>query len=101
MDSSIENHTMKRSILFIFACILALSCGKQVSYIDFVDTSIGTGGHGHVFVGASVPFGMVQLGPTSIPQDWDWCSGYHESALLSSVSLTHISAVPASAIFLT
>ncbi len=45
----------------------------------YVDPLIGTGGHGHVFVGASVPFGMVQLGPTSIPQSWDWCSGYHES----------------------
>lgn len=83
---------MKRSILFIFACILALSCGKQVSYIDFVDTSIGTGGHGHVFVGASVPFGMVQLGPTSIPQDWDWCSGYHESdSTVIGFSHTHLS----------
>lgn len=44
-----------------------------------VNTKIGSGGHGHVFVGANVPFGMVQLGPTSIPQDWDWCSGYHDS----------------------
>ena len=63
---------MKKSIFFIFSFFLALSCAKQESYISLVDTGIGTGGHGHVFVGASVPFGMVQLGPTSIPQDWDW-----------------------------
>ena len=31
------------------------------------------------FVGANVPFGLVQVGPTSIPQTWDWCSGYHAS----------------------
>ena len=39
--------------------------------VSCVDTRIGTGGHGHVFVGADVPFRMVQLGPTSIPQTWD------------------------------
>ena len=48
----------------------------EPSFTQYVDTKIGSGGHGHVFVGANVPFGMVQLGPTSIPQDWDWCSGY-------------------------
>lgn len=45
----------------------------------YVDQYIGTGGHGHVFMGANVPFGLVQLGPTSIPQTWDWTSGYHIS----------------------
>ena len=29
--------------------------------VDLVDPMIGTGFHGHVFVGASVPFGMVQV----------------------------------------
>ena len=83
---------MKKSILFIISSILAIGCGQQVSYTDYVDTSIGTGGHGHVFVGASVPFGMVQLGPTSIPQDWDWCSGYHESdSTVIGFSHTHLS----------
>lgn len=51
----------------------------EPSLTSYVDTSIGTGGHGHVFVGANVPYGFVQLGPTSIPQSWDWCSGYHVS----------------------
>ena len=45
-----------------------------------------------MFVGANVPFGMVQLGPTSIPQDWDWCSGYHESdSTVIGFSHTHLS----------
>jgi predicted alpha-1,2-mannosidase len=30
-------------------------------------------------MGANVPFGLVQLGPTSIPTSWDWTSGYHIS----------------------
>ena len=46
---------------------------------SLVDPMIGSGGHGHVFVGANVPFGMVQLGPTEITRGWDWCSGYHYS----------------------
>ena len=51
-----------------------------------------TGGHGHVFVGANVPFGMVQLGPTSVPQEWDWTSGYHASdSTVIGFSHTHLS----------
>jgi predicted alpha-1,2-mannosidase len=46
---------------------------------QYVDPLIGSGFHGHVFVGASVPFGAVQLGPESISEGWDWCSGYHIS----------------------
>lgn len=48
-------------------------------FTQFVDPYIGTGDHGHVFVGANVPFGAVQLGPSNITQGWDWCSGYHIS----------------------
>ncbi|GAB3574173.1 GH92 family glycosyl hydrolase [Spirosoma luteolum] len=45
----------------------------------FVDPRIGTGFHGHVFMGANVPFGAVQLGPSQLSTGWDWCSGYHVS----------------------
>ncbi|MGN1211124.1 MAG: GH92 family glycosyl hydrolase [Candidatus Cryptobacteroides sp.] len=77
--------------LFILACLVC--CTKpQENYTDYVDMHIGTGGHGHVFVGANVPFGMVQLGPTSIPQTWDWCSGYHDSdSTVIGFSHTHLS----------
>ena len=62
------------------------------SLTGYVDTKIGTGGHGHVFVGANVPFGFVQLGPTSIPESWDWCSGYHVSdSTVIGFSHTHLS----------
>lgn len=83
---------MKYAKLISAALICLIGCTHKVSYTDLVDTSIGTGGHGHVFVGANVPFGMVQLGPTSIPQDWDWCSGYHESdSTVIGFSHTHLS----------
>ena len=32
-----------------------------------------------MFLGANVPFGYVQLGPTEPTRGWDWCSGYHDS----------------------
>lgn len=64
----------------------------ETDYTKFVDPTIGTGAHGHVFVGANVPFGFVQLGPTSIPQTWDWCSGYHISdSTVIGFSHTHLS----------
>ncbi len=77
--------------------IIMGSCnaGQKVDnadYMRFVNPKIGTGGHGHVFIGASVPFGMVQVGPTSIPQEWDWCSGYHDSdSTVIGFSQTHLS----------
>ena len=49
------------------------------SYTSYVNPWIGTGGHGHVFLGANVPFGYIQLGPTEHTRGWDWCSGYHIS----------------------
>lgn len=86
---------MKR-LYYISVALLALaSCNRQPEQkwlTDYVDPLIGSGGHGHVFVGASVPFGMVQLGPTSINQAWDWCSGYHQDeASVIGFSHTHLS----------
>jgi len=82
-----------KAISVILAAVTVVSCGKTaVDYTAYVDTSIGTGGHGHVFVGANVPFGAVQLGPTSVPQEWDWCSGYHISdSTVVGFSQTHLS----------
>ena len=60
--------------------------------VQYVDPYIGSGGHGHVFVGASVPYGMVQLGPNNIFKGWDWCSGYHYSdSILIGFTHTHLS----------
>ena len=57
-----------------------------------VNPFIGTGGHGHVFLGANVPFGFVQLGPTNRKDGWDWCSGYHYSdSVIIGFSHLHLS----------
>ena len=52
---------------------------KPNDYTKYVDPFIGSGGHGHVFVGANVPFGGVQVGPTNFNKGWDWSSSYHYS----------------------
>ncbi|MGZ3952378.1 MAG: GH92 family glycosyl hydrolase [Flavisolibacter sp.] len=64
----------------------------DASLTQYVDPFIGTGFHGHVFMGANVPFGAVQLGPVNMSQGWDWCSGYHYSdSTLVGFAHTHLS----------
>ncbi|MDR0545963.1 MAG: GH92 family glycosyl hydrolase, partial [Dysgonamonadaceae bacterium] len=66
---------MRKFVLLVF--IGLFSNGQAQKYTDFVDPLIGSGGHGHVFVGASVPYGAVQVGPSNFFKGWDWCSGYN------------------------
>lgn len=74
-----------------FAALVSCS-PQQRDYTALVDPYIGSGGHGHVFVGANVPYGMVQLGPQQIRDAWDWCSGYHYTdTLVIGFSHTHLS----------
>lgn len=87
-------------LLALTSCFL-LAAGNGVAQRDYsksekllryVDPYIGSGYHGHVFVGTSVPYGMVQLGPNNIHKGWDWCSGYHYSdSILIGFSHTHLS----------
>lgn len=58
----------------------------------WVNPAIGTGGHGHTFPGATVPFGAVQLSPDTYNADWDWCSGYYTTdTSIMGFSHTHLS----------
>lgn len=58
----------------------------------YAKPSIGTGGHGHTYPGASMPFGMVQLSPDTYTDGWDWCAGYHYSdSSIMGFSHTHLS----------
>lgn len=89
---------MKSYAILLVAPLVLTACSNDShdeatpNLTQYVNTHIGSGGHGHVFVGANVPYGMVQLGPTSIPQTWDWCSGYHESdSTVIGFSHTHLS----------
>ena len=86
--------------IFVTACLLlpaAMAGAVTKDYsqseglLKYVDPYIGSGFHGHVFVGTSVPYGMVQVGPNNIYKGWDWCSGYHYSDnILIGFSQTHL-----------
>jgi len=53
---------------------------------------IGTGGDGHTYPGATLPFGMVQLSPDTDVERWDTCSGYHrDDTSIMGFSHTHLS----------
>lgn len=82
------------SIVFISALLILNSCGEKQpkTPFEYVDTFIGTGGHGHTFPGATLPFGMVQLSPDTRKDSWDGCSGYHYSdSIVYGFSHTHLS----------
>lgn len=70
----------------------SLSVGPGSHNGNRVDPRIGTGGHGHTFPGASVPFGMVQLSPDTRLDGWDGCSAYHATDdRVFGFSHTHLS----------
>jgi len=82
----------------ITALIIGLGCGSnqhQLADVDAyekVNPFIGTGGHGHTYPGATLPFGMVQLSPDTRLEGWDGCSGYHNTdSIIYGFSHTHLS----------
>ncbi len=85
-------HDMK-SIICVFL-LLSLKVSTQ-NLTKFVNPFIGTGGHGHTYPGATLPFGFVQLSPDTRPDgynDWDGCGGYHYSdSIIYGFSHTHLS----------
>ncbi|GIJ96836.1 hypothetical protein CAPN001_14050 [Capnocytophaga stomatis] len=76
------------SLLFLTSCEDKKVTNQNVEqqppkpFTSYVDPFIGTGGHGHTYPGATVPFGMLQVSPVNGISGWDWCSGYHHSDTL-------------------
>lgn len=79
-----------RSLLLGFTASISLQAQTPASQVN---PFVGTGGHGHTYPGATVPFGMVQLSPdTRRDASWDGCSGYHYSdSFIYGFSHTHLS----------
>ncbi len=76
---------------FLPLLLISSFCSAQ-KLTKYVDPFLGTGGHGHTYPGATVPFGMVQLSPDNGTEGWDWCSGYHYSSdSIAGFSHTHLS----------
>ena len=84
----------KHSISALFTIIfLSIIISAQMRDLTrYVNPFIGTGGHGHTFPGATVPFGAVQLSPDTRVDNWDGSSGYHYSDNeIFGFSHTHLS----------
>lgn len=84
----------RSSLIVAFAFALGLPASAQIKkdYTHLVDPFIGTGGHGHTFPGAVMPFGMVQLSPDTRYDGWDGCSGYYYTdTTVYGFSHTHLS----------
>lgn len=92
---------MKKALFYLLFFAVITSCKKKehqtlaqkrAPLVSFVNTFIGTGGHGHTYPGATLPFGMVQLSPDTRLDGWDGCSGYHYSdSFIYGFSHTHLS----------
>ena len=90
-----------KKIHFFFVLMGIISCTNQENVspaeqdkplTSYVNTFIGTGGHGHTYPGATMPFGMMQLSPDTRLEGWDGCSGYHYSdSYIYGFSHTHLS----------
>lgn len=71
---------------------LAKSTSQDINKTLYVNPFVGTGGHGHTFPGASMPFGFMQLSPDTRYDGWDGCGGYHYSdSVIYGFSHTHLS----------
>ncbi len=78
-------------IAFVLILCLSNLSAQTKDYTKFVNPFIGTGGHGHTFPGATVPFGAVQLSPDTRTDNWDGSSGYYyEDSTIYGFSHTHL-----------
>jgi predicted alpha-1,2-mannosidase len=79
-------------IPFLFICCKTETNEGSPKLTQKVNPFIGTGGHGHTFPGAVMPFGMVQLSPDTRTQGWDACGGYFtEDKSILGFSHRHLS----------
>lgn len=97
--------TLDRRLLIVFAATAMLASGaasaaptKSAAERAYaaVDPFIGTGGEGHTYPGATVPFGMVQLSPDTRIQPrekaYGWAAGYrYDDSSIVGFSHTHFS----------
>jgi len=98
-----KHDQLTRNFFLVFLLILlGTSCKNEEKKLtspesdkpltSFVNPFIGTGGHGHTYPGATMPFGMMQLSPDTRLDSWDGCSGYHYSdEYIYGFSHTHLS----------
>ncbi|SEN45040.1 alpha-1,2-mannosidase, putative [Sphingomonas gellani] len=92
MMTTNRRQLLSGSGLALLAGMVPGAAGAQAPVAGTPDLFVGTGGHGHTFPGASLPFGMAQLSPDTDNARWDACSGYHkDDGSIMGFSHTHLS----------
>lgn len=90
--SSWQYTVMRKPLLAAICCLIVVINAHAKNLLKYADPFVGTGGHGHTYPGATVPFGMVQVSPDNGTQGWDWCSGYnHADSTIAGFSHMHLS----------
>src|SRR6185312_1500258 len=88
------------ALVALLALTVASPGAAATDAVAQVDPMIGTGGNGHTFPGATVPFGMIQLSPDTAMPDfkhaYPWGPAISTATTASSGFPKHIS--PAAAI---
>ncbi len=80
-----------KTSFLLLSFVISTAGFAQKTPAEYVNTFIGTGGHGHTYPGATMPFGMVQLSPDTRLEGWDGCSGYHyDDNYIYGFSHTHL-----------
>ncbi|AWX46074.1 hypothetical protein HME9304_03106 [Flagellimonas maritima] len=104
---------MRKLLMFLFCFTVLNSCKEEeiitsekqkTDYTQFVNPFIGTSKMGHVFPGATAPFGMVQLSPQTNfevmfkddasynPETYKYCAGYqHRDSTIIGFAHTNFS----------
>ncbi|NND06237.1 MAG: glycoside hydrolase family 92 protein [Saprospiraceae bacterium] len=83
-------------LILVFCSVLSCRQTQEevlvLGLTEYVDPMIGTAKHGHVYPGATIPFGSVQLSPDNGTEGWDWCAGYNYiDSMIVGFSHTHLS----------
>ncbi len=80
------------ALTFLFSGFVQNDNTGTTNLTKYVNPFVGTGAHGHLFPGATVPFGMVQLSPDTRLEGWDGCGGYHyDDSIIYGFSHLHLS----------
>jgi predicted alpha-1,2-mannosidase len=81
-----------KKIIYTLLLLASYNSYSQ-DFSAYVNPMIGTGGVGHTYPGATVPYGMVQVSPdTRNESSWEGCGGYwYNDSLIYGFSHTHLS----------
>jgi predicted alpha-1,2-mannosidase len=87
----IKNKALIAGVCLVVLALRADGGNPSNPLAEYPDPMIGTAGDGHVYPGATVPFGFVQVSPDTPGTSGALCSGYqYSSTNILGFSLNHL-----------